>query len=61
MRIPRLFFVLLALVVIATSGEELDSDSDGVPDHSDACPHNPTKTVMDDCGCEVDKTEAGVW
>jgi len=42
------------------SGEPLDSDGDGVPDHLDKCPNTPRGVKVDADGCPVDTDGDGV-
>jgi len=42
------------------SGEPLDSDGDGVPDHLDKCPNTPRGVKVDAVGCPLDTDGDGV-
>lgn len=41
-------------------GRESDSDADGVPNSSDACPDTPQNIKVDEFGCPVDSDKDGV-
>jgi len=43
-----------------TTEEIEDTDKDGVPDNKDGCPDTPSGVAVDERGCPLDTTVAGV-
>jgi OOP family OmpA-OmpF porin len=58
---PKSFANAQLLLGFSFGKPPLDSDGDGVPDRTDACPGTPKGAIVDAKGCPMDSDGDGVW